>query len=395
MFGIGFEDTPQSQECNLAGHSYQYTPSCKDSKAAPQNCLLKVSEIKLLEFVATVYGRVWRADGALASPQLLLGFSGATSGGVAVWDLTAVQPQLPLATEGRSSVSGAPPLGNHEISSQGTPLAVQPVAIIAGAHQSGVNALSVAVVGADEVVVVTGGDDQAIHVAWLRFVPAAEGVSAAKVDEGTASYNLGLDAAAEEAGYGQTLEGSPPRQVSENEGAQGVHSGFGGGYEAALVVAQSLAVLKLQGSHTEADMHLPGSTPVQATSGDGNICSGTSCTNSPALSVSLVSSNRTSNAHSSALRGIWTDGSRVFSVGLDQRLRIWLLELGMSGPGGVTPEVRLVEETCLFTQVIEPEAMSVVAVGRAPADVSNAGVCRYLISVVGRGTEVLEYEHSA
>lgn len=344
-----------------------------------------------------MYGRVWRADGALAFPQLLLGFSGATSGGVAVWDLTAVQPQLSLAAEGGSSASGAPPLGSHEISSQGTPLAVQPVAVITGAHQSGVNALSVAVVRAGEVVVVTGGDDQAIHVAWLRFVPAGEAVSATQVDECRGSFNQVTDAAAAgveaEAGDGQTLEGLPPRQAYENGGVEG--GGFGGGYEAALVVAQSLAVLKLQGSHTEADMHLPGPSSVQETLGDSNISGGTSCTNdSLPVSVSLVSSNRTSNAHSSALRGIWTDGARVFSVGLDQRLRIWHLELFLSGPGGVLPEVRLVEVTCLFTQVIEPEAMSVVAVAQVGADGSNAGVCRYLISVVGRGTEVLEYECS-
>lgn len=39
------------------------------------------------------------------------------------------------------------------------------------------------------------------------------------------------------------------------------------------------------------------------------------------------------NAHSSAIRGVWTNGGVAFSVGLDQRVRAW--RLGVTAPEGM------------------------------------------------------------
>ena len=68
-------------------------------------------------------------------------------------------------------------------------------------------------------------------------------------------------------------------------------------------------------------------------------------------------------------------------------------------------QVLLEQEACLFTQVLEPEAMTVVAVGGASSEESCEAVSadaraaqaactgrRYVVSVVGRGTEVIQYE---
>lgn len=52
--------------------------------------------------------------------------------------------------------------------------------------------------------------------------------------------------------------------------------------------------------------------------------------------------------------GVWTDGSWVFSTGLDQRVRCWLFEkLG-----------KLTEHTRLVISVPEPEALDARACGR-------------------------------
>lgn len=52
--------------------------------------------------------------------------------------------------------------------------------------------------------------------------------------------------------------------------------------------------------------------------------------------------------------GIWTDGTWVFSTGLDQRVRCWLLE----------EESKLTEHAFLTVSVPEPEALGARACGR-------------------------------
>ncbi|XP_011079487.1 uncharacterized protein LOC105162994 [Sesamum indicum] len=76
------------------------------------------------------------------------------------------------------------------------------------------------------------------------------------------------------------------------------------------------------------------------------------------------------SAHSSAVKGVWTDGIWVFSVGLDQRVRCW--KLGND---------RLSEFAHLIISVPEPEAL----------DVRTCGRNHYQIAVAGRGMQMIEF----
>ncbi|XP_024966186.1 uncharacterized protein LOC112506409 isoform X2 [Cynara cardunculus var. scolymus] len=77
------------------------------------------------------------------------------------------------------------------------------------------------------------------------------------------------------------------------------------------------------------------------------------------------------SAHSSAIKGVWTDGKWVFSTGLDQRVRCWL----------VSVDGKLSEHAHLIVSVPEPEALDVRVCGRN----------RYQIAVAGRGMQMLEF----
>ncbi|KAL3652969.1 hypothetical protein CASFOL_002650 [Castilleja foliolosa] len=76
------------------------------------------------------------------------------------------------------------------------------------------------------------------------------------------------------------------------------------------------------------------------------------------------------SAHSSAVKGVWTDGIWVFSVGLDQRVRCWSLS-----------HDRLTECAQLIINVPEPEAL----------DVKTCGGNHYQIAVAGRGMQIIEF----
>ncbi|KAL1350851.1 hypothetical protein AAHE18_06G054400 [Arachis hypogaea] len=71
--------------------------------------------------------------------------------------------------------------------------------------------------------------------------------------------------------------------------------------------------------------------------------------------------------------GVWTDGSWVFSTGLDQRVRCWRLH-----------DSKLVEHAHLIVSVPEPEALS------ARACVRN----HYQIAVAGRGMQIVDFSVS-
>ncbi|PRQ45090.1 putative transcription factor WD40-like family [Rosa chinensis] len=77
------------------------------------------------------------------------------------------------------------------------------------------------------------------------------------------------------------------------------------------------------------------------------------------------------SAHSSAVKGVWTDGSWVFSTGLDQRVRCWRLQ----------EEGKLIEYAYLVISVPEPEALDAKLCGRN----------KYQIAVAGRGMQMLEF----
>ncbi|XP_061366242.1 uncharacterized protein LOC133309475 [Gastrolobium bilobum] len=76
------------------------------------------------------------------------------------------------------------------------------------------------------------------------------------------------------------------------------------------------------------------------------------------------------SAHSSSVKGVWTDGSWVFSTGLDQRVRCWHLD-----------QSKLIEYAHLIVSVPEPEALSARACGRN----------HYQIAVAGRGMQIIDF----
>ncbi|PWA96476.1 transducin family protein / WD-40 repeat family protein [Artemisia annua] len=82
-------------------------------------------------------------------------------------------------------------------------------------------------------------------------------------------------------------------------------------------------------------------------------------------------SDKIASAHSSAVKGVWTDGHWVFSTGLDQRVRCWR----------VSVDGKLSEHAHLVVSVPEPEAL----------DVSVRGRNMYQVAVAGRGMQMTEF----
>ncbi|CAK9145271.1 unnamed protein product [Ilex paraguariensis] len=87
--------------------------------------------------------------------------------------------------------------------------------------------------------------------------------------------------------------------------------------------------------------------------------------------IRFLSHDKVISAHSSAIKGVWTDGSWVFSAGLDQRVRCWHIE----------QHGKLTEHTHLVISVPEPEALDARACGRN----------HYQIVVAGRGMQIVEF----
>ncbi|KAK9266700.1 hypothetical protein L1049_007353 [Liquidambar formosana] len=87
--------------------------------------------------------------------------------------------------------------------------------------------------------------------------------------------------------------------------------------------------------------------------------------------IRFLNHDRVASAHSSAVKGVWTDGSWVFSTGLDQRVRCWHLE----------EHGKLTERAHLVISVPEPEALDAQACTRN----------HYQIAVAGRGMQMVEF----
>ncbi|KAK1277498.1 hypothetical protein QJS04_geneDACA015818 [Acorus gramineus] len=102
-------------------------------------------------------------------------------------------------------------------------------------------------------------------------------------------------------------------------------------------------------------------------------CNGNSylCGSNKEYRVRVLYCNKIASAHSSAVKGIWTDGTWAFSVGLDQRVRCWHLGNG----NGIT------EEAHIIISVPEPEAL----------DVRILSGNQYRIAVSGRGMQMVEF----
>ncbi|XP_078169265.1 transducin family protein / WD-40 repeat family protein [Carex rostrata] len=89
--------------------------------------------------------------------------------------------------------------------------------------------------------------------------------------------------------------------------------------------------------------------------------------------IRVLSKDRIASAHSSAVKGVWTDGSWVFSTGLDQRVRCWRVDqLG-----------KLAEYSHLIISVPEPETLDAIISDRVNE--------RYQIAVAGRGMQMLQF----
>ncbi|XP_057251305.1 uncharacterized protein LOC104894802 isoform X2 [Beta vulgaris subsp. vulgaris] len=92
-------------------------------------------------------------------------------------------------------------------------------------------------------------------------------------------------------------------------------------------------------------------------------------------SIKFIHQNKPVAAHSSAVKGVWTNGILIFSTGLDQRLRCWKLQ----------EHGDLTEHGHFITSVPEPEALDVRACGR------NS----YQVVVAGRGMQMVEISLSS
>ncbi|XP_065859842.1 uncharacterized protein [Euphorbia lathyris] len=87
--------------------------------------------------------------------------------------------------------------------------------------------------------------------------------------------------------------------------------------------------------------------------------------------IRLAYHDKVTSAHSSAIKGVWTDSTWVFTTGLDQRIRCWFLK----------EHCKLTEYTNLIISVPEPEALHARACERD----------RYEIVVAGRGMQMVDF----
>ncbi|KAF0932871.1 hypothetical protein E2562_012193 [Oryza meyeriana var. granulata] len=88
--------------------------------------------------------------------------------------------------------------------------------------------------------------------------------------------------------------------------------------------------------------------------------------------VKIICQHRVPSAHSSAVKGIWTDGIWTFSTGLDQRIRCWKME--SSG--------KFTEYSHVIISVPEPETLGVFHDRRER---------KYWVAVAGRGMQMVEF----
>ncbi|XP_043725320.1 uncharacterized protein LOC122671907 isoform X2 [Telopea speciosissima] len=95
------------------------------------------------------------------------------------------------------------------------------------------------------------------------------------------------------------------------------------------------------------------------------------CGGSNICRIKILYHERIASAHSSAVKGVWTDGIWVFSTGLDQRVRCWHLE----------EHGKLKECASLIISVPEPETLDARACGRN----------QYQIVVAGRGMQTIVF----
>ena len=102
--------------------------------------------------------------------------------------------------------------------------------------------------------------------------------------------------------------------------------------------------------------------------------------------LNLVSQFKENCAHSSAVKGIWTDAQFIFSVGLDQKLRAWRILNQLKSRDISSLEV-IQEVSSMCLQVLEPAAIDV-----CQSRYDTASLKKYSITVVGRGIEKIDFK---
>ena len=254
----------------------------------------------------------------LQNIERVIAFMGNTSGTISVWNISdCIFKYLSYLLEAGSKIAATEREDNLLLTDQSsssferdsiswTPPTIDPIYKIAKSHQSGINDLGAAVCDyfMDTIVlVVTGGDDQALHLSLLEFA------------------NCGED-------------------------SSGEHAKSSGSFD---------LICKLRAEcHQEC-------------------------------------------AHSSAIRGVWTDGRIVYSVGIDRKLRRWRIQIDppqdSTSSSTLDTSVHLVEDAVFPLQVVEPSALDVSfepSTSRLKyATKDSQNFVTYNIGISGKGVQVL------
>nr|XP_011467078.1 PREDICTED: uncharacterized protein LOC101298466 [Fragaria vesca subsp. vesca] len=168
------------------------------------------------------------------------------------------------------------------------------------------------------------------------------------------------------------LSGVNSLYVSDVEGCQSPEIGFlynlisGGDDQALSCLTFELSVSTSSSEFDNMTLEIKNSI-----SESGNAKKLIHCNQDKNYWIRFLNHDKVPSAHSSAVKGVWTDGSWVFSTGLDQRVRCWRLQ----------EEGKLIEYAYLVISVPEPEALDAKLCGRN----------KYQIAVAGRGMQMLEF----
>lgn len=455
MFGVFSQDICR---CLAAQETSAVHPDCPltvaSSNGAPQarqHSWRPAAE--LLHHTAPVISLAhlaWPAEHPGVPPRHLL-FSGATDGGIAVWDVT---PAVQAAAAGGSRPSDAdavaalpPPQAAAADAATPPPPRAAAAAATAACSATAVGAAAPAVraseAGARRAADAARAPRPLPAPLWppprLRLDPLAvlpgshqsgvNALAAAWLDAGE------LLAAAAAASGGPSAVGAGGATISSRVGRTAVLLSGGDDQVLRAVAIAFLLSAGTTGSGATQDA----ATVAAAPDGGGTAAAGEAAahTGVPAA-VAVGATAAVPNAHTSALRAVWTNGSRAFSTGLDQRVRCWRLAAtpgestrpdspgagappggalpgaagcsagdvaaagaaavgggrgassngaadAVSGSGGdLAPGMRLVREGASVTQVLEPSCLAVAEAGD--------GDGRYVVAVAGRGMQLLKYE---
>lgn len=207
---------------------------------------------------------------------------------------------------------------------------VQPLHVFYSAHQSGVNCLYISSLNSDGSLtaeslgslycVVSGGDDQALHIA---------------------SFGLHI----------HQPENNPINNNHKNERkySQEQSESKNGNLDKPKIANIILGEVDVKASGPE--------------------------TRKVMYEFTCLNREVIASAHSSSVKGVWTDGHWVFSTGLDQRIRCWCFS-------HFNKKICLREHCSSIINVPEPEALHAIA---------NKERDFYQIAVVGRGMQIVEF----